>query len=226
MRLYLPLAIGLLGLAACSATTEAPLSPQSTGLELANNGVQRTLLTDLSYSGTEVGGGPTFSFDLPTGLSGVFSDLVNPAATVQPQWFKFVTIQEPDWLWIEQPDWLPGDEPNWEHGEQPDWVQGVEPQWVRGAGLIRETPFEGGLLGLGTIEVPVTGTKTENGQVIAVEGTLVIQLEEHVVEPKQGSPYFNSCGTDCVRFSLQAFFFPVGIDEPTWIEGTLTAQDG
>jgi hypothetical protein len=223
MRLYLTLTLCLLALAACSATTEAPLSPQSTGLELAN-GVQRTLLSDLSYSGTEVGGGATFSFDLPSGLSGVFSDLVSPAAIDQPCWFKFVTTVQPQWLQGEEPIWVPGEEPNWDHGEQPDWVQGVQPIWIQGAGLIRETPFPGELLGLGTIEVPVTGTETENGQVIAVEGTLVIMLAEHVVEPKQGS-YFNVCGTECVRFSLQAFFFPVGGTQPCWIEGMLTAQD-
>ncbi|MBW3660373.1 MAG: hypothetical protein KY397_01910, partial [Gemmatimonadetes bacterium] len=150
MRLYLTLTLCLLALAACSETTDVPLSPQSSGLELAN-GVQRTLLTDLSYSGTEVGGGPTFSFDLPAGLAGVFHEVVTPAAGEEPCWFKFVA--------------------------------GTEPHWVQGAGLIRELPVQGRLLGLGTIEVPVTGTKTEGGQTTVVEGTLVIKLAEHVVEP-------------------------------------------
>ena len=46
-----------------------------------------------------------------------------------------------------------------------------------------------------------------------------------MVQPKLGAPYFEVCGAECLRFRLQAFFFPTGRVEPCWIDGLLLAVD-
>ncbi|HEX6104252.1 MAG TPA: hypothetical protein VFZ26_01630, partial [Gemmatimonadales bacterium] len=191
--------------------SESPRTPTAPEAPQLTTGVSQTVLTSLSYSGSEIDGSATFAFQLPEGLRGRFGDVLAPAAGQEPCWFQFGV--EPQWLGI----------------IEPQWDQDHEPQWVRGSGLIHSLPAAGGqvtVAGQGTIAVPVTGTRTEGGVTTSVTGTLVIVLERDVVQPKLGAPYFEVCGVECLRFRLQAFFFPAAGDfEPCWIDGLLLAVD-
>jgi hypothetical protein len=167
-------------------------------------------LPELTYTATEVGSaGTSFTFDLD-GLDGLFQDVE-----------------------VDEPTWAAGEDPIWFRflleitaGDEPLWVQSEEPQWLQGAGLIMtKEPDWFSILGKGTIELPVTGTRTEFGQTVTVTGVLLIVLEEDIIEPKEGVPYFEPCGESCVQFQLRARFYPTATDDPVWLEGTLYASE-
>jgi hypothetical protein len=196
-------AVLLLG---CSEAPSAPLSPAATQLSKApqvGTDLTKLLLSALNYSATEVGSTTHFSFELP--LSGLYRKVSTlEASSHDPESFQFQHA-------IESEDHQPG--------------------WIRGAGLIHSMPPQATgapfiVFGQGTLSIPVTGTRTEAGQTSTVSGTLVITLEEDVLEPKIGASYFWSCGSACVRFQLRAEFFPAGAVGPSCIvAGELTAVD-
>lgn len=95
-------------------------------------------------------------------------------------------------------------------------------QFIEGAGLIKKTRRS--VEGLGRlVDVPVTGTRTNaDGTVEQVEGTLMINLTENVVEPLKGD-FFGSCGDECVRFQIEATFQEAQGPTPCLLTGTFTA---
>lgn len=99
---------------------------------------------------------------------------------------------------------------------------GGKGRFIEGAGLIRRTPQ--GVEGLGRlVDVPVTGTRTNaDGTVEQVEGTLMINLIEDVVEPIKGD-FFFSCGDECLRFQIEATFQEADGPIPCLLTGTFTA---
>lgn len=99
---------------------------------------------------------------------------------------------------------------------------GGKGQFIEGAGLIRKTRRS--VEGLGRlVDVPVTGTRTKaDGTVEQVEGTLMINLTENVVEPIKGD-FFDSCGDECVRFQIEATFREAQGPQPCLLTGTFTA---
>jgi hypothetical protein len=198
--LLVPPAFMLLG---CSEPLTIPLEPdalQRSEAPHVSTDVTKLLLPALHYSAVEVGTDVRFSFALP--LSGLYQQVHNPGGhSHDPESFQFKHL---------------GDHHS---------------GWIHGAGRIHSMPQQAVgapfiVFGEGTISVPVTGTRTEDGQTSTVTGTLIIVLEEDVLASKSGSQYFSPCGSACVRFQLGATFFPAGAVGPSCIvAGDLTAAD-
>jgi hypothetical protein len=200
---HLVVAVPAFMLLGCSEAPGTPLAPdisQPSQVVQVSTDFTKLLLPALNYSAVEVGTAVSFSFMIP--LTGIYSRVLAPTANGHdPESFQF---QE---------------------------AVANQPTWIQGAGLIHSIPPDAVgapfvVFGQGTVSIPVTGTRTEDGQTSTVTGTLVIVLEEDVVEPKLGSPYLEPCGSACVRFQLRATFSPTGAIGPLCIvSGELTALD-
>jgi alpha-tubulin suppressor-like RCC1 family protein len=108
------------------------------------------------------------------------------------------------------PDFAPG--PDWEPLTQ--WLQfvkgssGGQSNLIEG-GRIQQTPQ--GIFGVGKIEVGVTGTYTTPNGSERIFGTLTFDLEQGLIVPIKGGPFFEPCGILCIDFGVEARFDPAPI---------------